>query len=128
MKHEHLNYFEQALSVGMYQVRANSNFDFQNSILTITAQYLLSQRYFDGRGVARDKQERIRLIRAAALQNYARAQFSLGECYRDGIGVEKTRLMAACLFKMAADNGYQRASDKLNEFSLNKVIARCDCD
>ncbi len=50
-----------------------------------------------------NKQEAIRLFRAAAFQGYAPAQFDLGMCHLAGSGVEKNKLMAACLFKITAD-------------------------
>jgi TPR repeat protein len=128
MKHEQLNCFGQALIVGMYQVRARTRIRFSNSILTFfTAQYWLANRYLNGYGVDQNKQEAIRLYRAAASQGYAPAQYSLGNCYRKRDGVEVNKLMAASLFKMAADNGYQYAlyGHDLKKLGLNEVIARC---
>jgi TPR repeat protein len=89
---------------------------------SFAAQYWLGDCYRYGNGADKNKQEAIRLYRAAALQGYARGQFWLGDCYQNGDGVEKNKLMSACLIKIAADNGYQRSSDRLSRLGLNRVM------
>ncbi len=98
-----------------------SNLQFSQSF---TAQCWLGECHFHGYGVEKNKQEAIRVYRAAALQCYARAQFLLGYCYRDGKGAKMNKVMSACLNKMAADNGDQDASFGMSsrEVNLNKVM------
>ncbi len=120
----HFNCFEQALIVGMHQVRMNSHSIFKLHSQSFTAQFLLGECYLNGNGLAENKQEAIRLYRAAAFQGYPQAQYLLGKCYRDGNGVEKNELIAACLFKTAEDNGYQLAPNELRKLCFYQVIAR----
>jgi TPR repeat protein len=98
---------------------------------SFTAQYLLGFCYFHGDGVDQNKQEGIRLYRAAALQGYAPAQYLLGlYCEYQGEhrqllfgdGIDENRLMATCLFKMAADSGYQLAWNAWKQFAFDEVM------
>ena len=51
------------------------------------AQYNLTLRYEDGKGVHQDHKEAARLFRKAAGQGHVKAQFNLGLMYVEGQGV-----------------------------------------
>ena len=61
---------------------------------------------FEGRGVARDDTEAVRLYRQAAAQGLAMGQSNLGFMYAEGRGVAKDETEAVRLFQQAAAQGY----------------------
>jgi TPR repeat protein len=61
--------------------------------------------YLNGRGVAKDDQEAVRLFKLAADQGNASGQYSLGFMYLNGRGVAKDDQEAVRLYKLAADQG-----------------------
>jgi len=62
--------------------------------------------YAEGRGVAKDETEAVRLFQQAAAQGFAAAQGRLGLMYAEGRGVAKDETEAVRLFQQAAAQGY----------------------
>jgi hypothetical protein len=58
-----------------------------------------------GEGVAKDREEAVRLIRLAADQGHADAQVKLGEMFEYGEGVAKDGAEAIRLYHLAAEQG-----------------------
>ncbi len=52
----------------------------------VSAQYILGDMYYLGRGVPEDYQEAVKWYRKAAEQGYAYGQYFLGTTYMDGRG------------------------------------------
>jgi TPR repeat protein len=71
--------------------------------------------FANGRGVAQDYEEAVRLYRLAAAQGDADAQYSLGVKFEDGRGVAQDRAEAIRWYRLAAAQGYAAASAALNE-------------
>jgi TPR repeat protein len=67
------------------------------------AQYLLGNRYYYGKGVAKDQTDGVKWYRKAAAQNYSKAQNKLGYCYESGEGVAKDLVEAVKWYRKAAD-------------------------
>ena len=70
--------------------------------------------YREGRGVARDDEEALRLFRRAADQGHVVAQTNLGWMYEQGRGVRRDRLEAARWYRLAADQGHADAQRRLD--------------
>ena len=66
------------------------------------AQFILGDKYSEGRGVSKDYVETVRWLRKAAEQGYAKAQFNLGVMYDNGRGVPQDYAHAYMWFKLAA--------------------------
>ncbi len=81
----------------------------------------MGECYLNGKGVAKNEGEAIRLYCTAVLQDHVPAQYRLGICYRDGVGVETNKLMAGCFFEIA-DNGHRLASNSLTRLRSKKVL------
>jgi chemotaxis protein histidine kinase CheA len=69
--------------------------------------------YYQGQGVAGDRQEAAKLLQLAANQGNADAQHSLGTMYLLGEGVATDAVEAERLFRLAADQGHADAQYKL---------------
>jgi TPR repeat protein len=67
----------------------------------------------DGKGVAQDYAEAVRLYRLSAAQGYASAQSNLGNMFEKGKGVAKDRAEAIRLFRLAAAQGQANATSAL---------------
>ena len=66
----------------------------------------LGYRYFEGRGVPKDKAEAVRWFRRAAEMGDARSMDDLGSALADGIGVAKHDAEAVRWFRRGADKGF----------------------
>jgi TPR repeat protein len=69
--------------------------------------------FANGRGVAQDDAEAVRLYRLAAAQGHARAQNNLGFMFEDGLGVAKDTAEAIRLYRLAAAQGVAAATAAL---------------
>jgi TPR repeat protein len=69
--------------------------------------------YFQGKGVAQDYSEALKLMRKAADQGDAEAQEGLGEMYREGKGIPQDYAEAVKWFRLAADQGMSEAQYNL---------------
>jgi TPR repeat protein len=67
----------------------------------------------NGRGVAQDHAEAVRLYRLAAAQGHAIAQFNLGYMFENGRGVAQDRAKAIRWYRLAAAQGHSKASAAL---------------
>ena len=70
------------------------------------AQYILGNMFVNGRGVAKDDAEAVRLYRLAAAQGHAGAQFNMGVMFANGRGVAKDDAEAVRLYLLAAAQGH----------------------
>lgn len=77
------------------------------------AQYKLSEAYFVGDGVAKDRTESAKWCRKAAEQGHVRAQFALGMSYYSGDGVPNNKTEAITWWTKAAEQGDAAAQRKL---------------
>jgi hypothetical protein len=68
----------------------------------------------EGRGVAKDDAEAVRLFRLAAAQGVAGAQCNLGFMFEYGLHVAKKRAEAIRLYRLAAAQGNTNATAALN--------------
>ena len=73
------------------------------------AQYNLTLRYEDGKGVPQDHKEAARLFRKAAGQGHVKAQFNLGLMYVQGQGVKQDYIMAHMYWNIAVVGGNKGA-------------------
>ena len=71
--------------------------------------------FANGRGVAQDHAEAVRLFRLATAQGYALAQFNLGYMFEYGQGVAQDGAEAIRWYRLAAAQGDADASAALNE-------------
>lgn len=78
-----------------------------------TAQQVLGDAYFHGKGVDKDLAKAAYWYRKAAEQGYAIAQLELGCVYYSGKGVEKDHTKAAYWFRKAAEQGHAIAQYNL---------------
>ena len=69
------------------------------------AQYNLGLLYFNGKGVAQNHQEALRLYQLAAEQGLVSAQYVIGWMYANGQGVQKDLIRAQMRFNLATDKG-----------------------
>ncbi|MEM1316864.1 MAG: tetratricopeptide repeat protein [Pseudomonadota bacterium] len=81
------------------------------------AQTLIAEIYWNGLGVARDRERAVEWYRFAADAGNAQAQFILGNLLLNGDGVAKDAAAGEELMKKAADQGHARAS-----FNLAQII------
>ena len=86
-----------------------------------TAQYLLGECYYYGRGVKQDYSEAINYYRSSAEKGELNAFCGLGRCYQKGHGVEKDWEEAFENYKKAADadNGIADAQCWLGNYYRN---------
>jgi localization factor PodJL len=77
------------------------------------AQYLLSLRYSDGRGVVKDDARAASLVTKSAQQGLAVAQYRLGSLYERGVGVDKNLGSAKEWYEKAAKLGNRKAMHNL---------------
>lgn len=75
----------------------------------VAAQFLLGNMYYDGDGVAQNKQTAAAWVRLAAEQGYAEAQLALGVMYGEGEGVARDKQATAEWFRRAAAQGHTAA-------------------
>ena len=75
------------------------------------AQGRLGLMYAEGRGVAKDETEAVRLFQQAAAQGYAMGQYGMGLMYEQGWGVARDLVEAQRLFTQAAETA-SFASDR----------------
>lgn len=73
------------------------------------AEFELSVRYEQGRGVERDMDEALRRLRRAAEENHPHAQYKLGMAYAYGIHVEQDFDEAIAWYRRAAEQGQSEA-------------------
>ena len=69
--------------------------------------------YLEGRGVAHDGAEAVRLFRQAADQGLSEAQFCLGRMLEREDGVNQHVEMAMDLYRQAAEQGYAPAQQAI---------------
>jgi hypothetical protein len=69
----------------------------------------------NGRGVAPDHAEAVRLYSLAAAQGHARAQFNLGNKFKNGRGVAQDRAEAIRWYRLAAAQGHANATAALKQ-------------
>jgi len=74
------------------------------------AQVRLADLYLEGRGVARNETEGLRLMRRAATQGDGEAQFKMGELYARGNAVQQNNFQAYIWYNAASRRGYPGAS------------------
>lgn len=77
------------------------------------AQFLLSLRYSEGRGVPKDDARAASLASKAAEQGFAMAQYRLGAFYERGVGVEKSIPQAKAWYEKAGKQGNRKAMHNL---------------
>jgi TPR repeat protein len=77
------------------------------------AQSNLGVMYADGKGLAKDEAQAVRLYRLAADQGSAVGQTNLGFMHANGRGGVKDDAEAVRLYRLAADQGYPRAWSNL---------------
>ena len=82
------------------------------------AQDLLSDMYWFGRGVDRDRCESTKWADKAARQNLGRAQYSMASAYFSGYGVYRNRELTYRWVLAAIRSGYKRASEDLELYSF----------
>ena len=74
------------------------------------AQFRLGDMYLDGRGVERNDQEGVRLVRKAASMGDCDAQLRLGEMYFRGQSVPQNNFQAYVWYSAAVRSGKTAAS------------------
>lgn len=79
----------------------------------LPAHALLGRLYLDGRGVAQDSAEAMRLIQLAAEAQDPEAQFQLSQAYQQGNGVPQDLQHSLEWLKKAARNGHEKAQEML---------------
>ena len=79
----------------------------------LPAVHALGWIYFEGRGVAIDKQLAARHFSSAAGKGYAESQYILGIMYVQGWGVEKDSALSLQWIKRAADQGHAASQQLL---------------
>jgi localization factor PodJL len=77
------------------------------------AQFLLSLRYSEGRGVTKDDARAASLASKAAEQGFAVAQYRMGALHERGVGVEKSVPLAKAWYEKAAKQGNRKAMHNL---------------
>ncbi|MEQ1754078.1 MAG: hypothetical protein ABL973_08080 [Micropepsaceae bacterium] len=77
------------------------------------AQFLLSLRYSEGRGVVKDDARAASLATKAAEQGLAIAQYRLGALYERGVGLDKSLPQAKDWYEKAAKLGNRKAMHNL---------------
>jgi len=82
------------------------------------AQDLLSDMYWSGRGIDRDRCESTKWADKAARQNFGRAQHSMASAYFSGYGVYQNRELTYRWVLAAIRSGYKRASEDLELFGF----------
>lgn len=83
---------------------------------SVSAQYIVGNRYMSGTGVTKDIHKAIHWFEKAAHQGNARAQNSLGNIYKTGQGVMPDIEQAFFWYEKARDNGGNSSrADFLNE-------------
>lgn len=75
------------------------------------AQFQLGAMYFNGHGVAQDRDEATRRFHGAAIQGNREAQYIVGMMYWDGRGVAKDFVSAYMWFDVASTNGNKQAAE-----------------
>ena len=75
----------------------------------------LGNSYYEGKGVAKDRQEAVAWYRRAAEQGFAKAQYNLGVMYHKGKGVAKDDKEAMAWFRKAADQDHADARAALQK-------------
>jgi len=77
------------------------------------AEYEISLRYFEGRGVPRSVPDAVVWLERAAKSGFAPAQFRLGSLNEKGDGVKKDLIKARQLYLAAANQGHAKAMHNL---------------
>jgi hypothetical protein len=79
------------------------------------ARFKLGEAYYDGQGVAQDRQQALQWFRAAAEQGHVEAQYTLGFIYHMGRGVSSDPSQAIAWYQKAAAQGHARAASSLKQ-------------
>lgn len=82
-------------------------------------QFNLGERYAEGEGVPKDKNEAVEWYYKAAEQGLADAQFCLGKCYEEAVKVEGHVEQAVKWFRKAAEQGHAEA-----QFHLGRIYTK----
>ncbi len=85
------------------------------------AQFVLGSMYRDGRGVAKNIHEMLRLWRMAAEGGNFDAQYALGNMYSGGSGVAKDHVLAYMWFDILAARATDGFLGKIAESNRNAV-------
>jgi hypothetical protein len=83
------------------------------------AQLHLGAMYFNGHGVAQDRDEAARWFHKAAVQGNFEAQYILGVLYWDGRGVVKDYVASYMWFNIASTNGNKSAETSVARIAAN---------
>lgn len=83
---------------------------------------MLADCHYEGRGVPRDTEEMLRLLRLAAKRGDAEALGKLAFCYEYGRGVESDLKKAENLYRLAALRGNAMSQFKYAEFIANGTL------
>jgi len=83
------------------------------------AQFHLGAMYFNGHGVAQDRDKATRAFHDAAVRGNREAQVILGMMYWDGRGVPKDSVSAYMWFDIASRNGSQQAAESGNRIAAS---------
>jgi TPR repeat protein len=83
------------------------------------AQLHLGAMYFNGHGVAQDRDEAARWFHKAALRGNLEAQHILGVIYWDGRGVTRNYVSSYMWFDIASQNGSKSAADSVRRIAAN---------
>lgn len=83
------------------------------------AQLHLGAMYFNGHGVAQDRDEAARWFHKAAVKGNLEAQYILGVLYWDGRGVAKDYVASYMWFNIASTNGNKSAETSVARIAAN---------
>jgi len=81
------------------------------------AQLHLGAMYFNGHGVAQDRDEAARWFHKAAVRGNLEAQHILGVIYWDGRGVARNYVSSYMWFNIASHNGSESAADSVRRIA-----------
>jgi len=81
------------------------------------AQLHLGAMYFNGHGVAQDRDEAARWFHKAAVHGNLEAQHILGVIYWDGRGVTRSYVSSYMWFNIASHNGSESAADSVRRIA-----------
>jgi TPR repeat protein len=75
--------------------------------------------YFNGHGVAQDRDEAARWFHKAAVHGNLEAQYILGVIYWDGRGVARDYVASYMWFNIASENGSKSAAESVGRIAAN---------
>jgi uncharacterized protein len=90
------------------------------------AKVLLGDAYYDGFGVAVDREKAAQLFRQAALMLDGNAQNHLATCYKEGAGVLQDDKLRLSLLKQSLDRGFKLSLALLGDFYRESKLAAPD--